>query len=105
MSEKNKKFDFNELNTLAVISLASALTLFGAPAAIITGHIALQQLKTSGAKGRWMALVGVVLGYVGIAFAILFTVLSAFMRVRHGQDFGYEYMDDSMGWGNRGPRQ
>ncbi len=96
MAEKTKKFDFNELNTLAVVSLASALSLFGAPAAVITGHVALQQLKTSDQKGRWMALVGVVLGYVGIASAILFAVLGTFLRLRHGYDYGCMHMYDFM---------
>jgi hypothetical protein len=84
MAEKSKKFNFNELNTLAVISLASAVSLFGAPAAVITGHVALQQLKSSGEKGRWMALTGVVLGYLGIASAILFTIIGAILRFRYG---------------------
>ncbi len=84
MSEPTNKFNFNELNTLAVISLASAVSLFGAPAAVITGHVALQQLKTSGQKGRWMALVGVALGYLGIASAILFTIIAAILRFRYG---------------------
>lgn len=98
MSEKSNKFNFNELNTLAVTSLASALSLFGAPAAVITGHVALQQLKTSGEKGRWMALVGVVLGYAGIASAILFLVVGTILRFRYGHDYGCMHMYDSMCW-------
>ncbi len=93
MSETTtNKFNFNELNNLAVISLASALSLFGAPAAVITGHVALQQLKSSGQKGRWMALVGVVLGYLGIASAILFTIIAAILRFRYGHDYDCMYM-------------
>ena len=96
MSEKSNKFNFNELNTLAVVSLASAVSLFGAPAAVITGHVALQQLKSSGEKGRWMALVGVVLGYIGIASALLFLILGTFLRFRYGHDYGCMHMMDSM---------
>lgn len=102
MAEKSKKFDFNELNSLAVISLASAFTLFGAPAAIITGHVALQQMKTSGQKGRWMALVGVVLGYVGIASAILFAIIGAFLKFRYGHHYGCMPMYDAYCWMDRG---
>jgi hypothetical protein len=91
MAETSNKFNFNELNTLAVISLASAVSLFGAPAAVITGHVALQQLKTSGQKGRWMALVGVVLGYVGIASAILIAIIGAILRYRYGHDYDCMY--------------
>jgi hypothetical protein len=72
------------------------VSLFGAPAAVISGHVALQQLKSSGEKGRWMALVGVVLGYVGIASAILFLVLGTFLRFRYGQDYGCMHMMDAM---------
>jgi uncharacterized membrane protein len=103
MSDASNKFDFNKLNTLAVVSLASALSLFGAPAAVITGHVALQQLKSSGEKGRWMALVGVVLGYLGIASAILVTIIGAVLRYRHGHDYEcvnlYNY--NPMCWGDR----
>ena len=106
MSEETKsnKFNFNELNTLAVASLASGVSLFGAPAAVITGHVALQQLKSSGEKGRWMALVGVVLGYVGIAGAILFTVIGAVLRLRHGHDYGCMDMYNAMCIDDRGLR-
>lgn len=102
MSEKSNKFNFNELNTLAVVSLASAVSLFGAPAAVITGHVALQQLKSSGEKGRWMALVGVVLGYVGIVSAILFLLLGAFLRFRYGHDYGCMHMMDAMCFDGKG---
>ena len=47
MAEKDKKFDFTKLKTLAVVSIATALTSIGAVAAIITGHVALTQIKKS----------------------------------------------------------
>lgn len=101
VAEESNKFNFNELNTLAVVSLASAVSLFGAPAAVISGHVALQQLKTSGQKGRWMALTGVVLGYVGIASALLFLVLGTFLRLRHGDDYGCMHMYEAMCFDDR----
>ena len=101
VTETSNKFNFNELNTLAVVSLASAVSLFGAPAAVISGHVALQQLKTSGQKGRWMALTGLVLGYVGIASAILFFILGAFLRMRHGDDYGCMHMYEAMCFDDR----
>lgn len=61
------KYDFTKLNTLAVVSLASALTGFGVVAAIITGHISLAQIKKTGQNGRPLALAGVILGYAAIA--------------------------------------
>jgi len=93
MSDASNKFDFNKLNTLAVVSLASALSLLGAPAAVITGHVALQQLKSSGEKGRWMAIVGLVLGYLGIASAILLTIIGAVLKFRYGHDCEHYFMN------------
>jgi hypothetical protein len=66
-----KHFDFTSLNTLAVVSLATAVTGFGAIAGIITGHIALAQLKHSGQSGRGLAIAGLAIGYAGIALGLL----------------------------------
>ena len=84
MAEATNKFDYTKLNTLAVVSLATGVTLFGAPAAVITGHIALAQIKDSDQKGRWMAITGLVLGYFGIALALVATIVNAIMYARHG---------------------
>jgi hypothetical protein len=73
----SNKYDYKNLNSLAVVSLASAATGFGAVAAVITGHIALAQLKESNQKGRWMAITGLVLGYASIAFTLLFWTYAA----------------------------
>ena len=89
MAEAKNKFEFSKLNTLAVVSLASAVTLFGAPAAVLTGHVSLAQIKETDAKGRWMAITGLVLGYASIALAVLFTVVGIVVRVKHGVDFDH----------------
>jgi hypothetical protein len=74
------KYDFTKLNTLSVVSLASALTGFGVVAAIITGHISLAQIKKTGQNGRVLALSGVILGYVAIGLWIIGSVFwTAFM--------------------------
>ena len=73
------KYDFTKLNTLSVVSLATALTGFGVVAAIITGHISLAQIKKTGQNGRALALSGVILGYVSIALWILGSVFWAAM--------------------------
>lgn len=70
------RFDWRSLNTLSVVSLASALTGFGALVAIITGHISLAQIKRSQENGRVLAIVGVVLGYLNILTWIIFTTLA-----------------------------
>lgn len=68
------KFDFTSLNTLAVVSLASAVTGFGAAAAVITGHISLAQIKKSDQGGRTMAIVGLAAGYTVIGLWVLSTL-------------------------------
>ena len=89
---KNKKFDFTSLNTLAVVSIASALTSIGAVAAIITGHVALTQIKKSGQSGRGLALAGTIVGYVTIAFWILtsigFLIAGTYLKGRYGMEMG-----------------
>jgi len=81
------KFDFTNLNTLAVVSLASAVTGFGAAAAVITGHVSLAQIKKSQESGRGLAIAGVVAGYTVIGLWILSTVgfvVLTIWGVRHG---------------------
>lgn len=77
-------FNFNSLNTLAVVSLASALTGFGAVAAIVTGHFALAQLKQKPKSGRGMAIAGLVVGYATIGFWIIGGIAMAVLRMRTG---------------------
>jgi hypothetical protein len=102
MADKNEKieaaeapkakahFDFNKLNTLAVVSLATAVTGFGAVAAIITGHISLAQIKKSNESGRPLALVGLILGYVGIALWVLGGIGLGIARIFMSQRYGIE---------------
>lgn len=90
----SKKFDFTSLNTLAVVSIASALTSIGAVAAIITGHVALTQIKRSGESGRGLAIAGTIIGYLTIAlwvvFSIGFFIAGAYLKGRYGMDMPFE---------------
>jgi len=60
-------------NSLAVTSLVSGIVswflcpLVGAVVAVITGHMAHGQIKTSGESGAGMATAGLVLGYIHLA--------------------------------------
>ncbi len=56
-------------NVLAIVSLVTAF--FISLAAIITGHIALGQIKKTGEKGRGLAIAGLVLGYLGLVGGII----------------------------------
>jgi uncharacterized protein with PQ loop repeat len=109
MSDKNEKieaaeapkakahFDFTKLNTLAVVSLATAVTGFGAVAAIVTGHISLAQIKKSNESGRPLALVGLILGYVGIALWVLGGIGMGIARIFMSQRYGIELGDHDGG--------
>ncbi len=61
-------------NTLAIVSLVSSF--FVSLVAVITGHIALGQIKQRGEAGRGLAVAGLIIGYVGIAATALFVVLA-----------------------------
>jgi hypothetical protein len=97
VATENSKFNFNSLNTLAVVSLATALTSIGAVAAVITGHIALAQLKTDEKSGRALALAGLIVGYATIAFWIVAGIGLTWLRMRYGFD-GPAGMNGQMGW-------
>jgi hypothetical protein len=105
-----QRFDFNNLNTLSVVSLATSVTGFGALAGIITGHIALSQVKTSNQSGRPLALAGVIVGYSLIGLGVVGTIARAFIGPKYGfEPMGFngfmpgnpehmgEYRNDDMG--------
>jgi len=64
-------------NTLAIVSLIASISSFvilpfiGSIVGVITGHMSLKQLKTSGEQGRGMALAGTIVGWVGLGLTIL----------------------------------
>lgn len=60
-------------NVLAIVSLVSAF--FVSLAAVITGHIALSQIKRTGEKGRGLAIAGLVLGYLGMLAGIITAII------------------------------
>ena len=87
------KYDYTKLNTLAVVSLATAISWVGSVAGIITGHIALAQIKRSGEKGRGLAITGLVLGYLYVAGSLFFGLLMLLFSMRGWVDGGYGRMD------------
>ncbi|MCU1637028.1 MAG: hypothetical protein JWQ68_2267 [Cryobacterium sp.] len=65
-------------NVLSIVSLVSAF--FIPLAAIITGHIALGQIKRTGEQGRGLAIAGLVLGYLGVfVFLVALVALPALL--------------------------
>ncbi|UFS61169.1 DUF4190 domain-containing protein [Subtercola endophyticus] len=74
---------------LAIVSLILGIVsyftgFFLAIGAIITGHIALSQIKKTGGKGRGMALGGLILGYVSIVVGIIVTILVIVLIIAAG---------------------
>jgi hypothetical protein len=57
-------------NVLAIISFVLAFVV--APGAIVCGHIARRQIRTTGEQGDGLALAGLILGYVFTAGIVLF---------------------------------
>jgi hypothetical protein len=61
-----------QTNAFALVSIILA---FVQPiAAVVFGHIALSQIKRNGDAGRGMALTGLIIGYVYVAFIVLFVI-------------------------------
>ncbi|WP_010203772.1 DUF4190 domain-containing protein [Salinibacterium sp. PAMC 21357] len=63
-------------NVLSIVSLATSV-FFLHIVGIITGHIALSQIKKTGEQGKVLAIVGLVLGYLGFV-AVAISVLAVF---------------------------
>jgi uncharacterized membrane protein YqjE len=72
-------------NTLAVVSLVSGIVswllvpLVGGIVAVVTGHIAKAQIRHTGEEGNTLATVGLVLGYLHLAFLLLLAGLFLFV--------------------------
>jgi hypothetical protein len=57
------------VNTLAVIALV--LGLVGGAPALIFGHLALRQIRAGGERGRVIAVIGTVLGYLWLVVWVI----------------------------------
>jgi Domain of unknown function (DUF4190) len=68
-------------NVLAIVSLVSAF--FISLAGIITGHIALSQIKRTGEKGRGLAIAGLVIGYATLVLGIIVTIVWIAIAVQY----------------------
>lgn len=66
-----------------------------APLAVIFGHIALSQIKKTGEEGRTFALVGLILGYVGIFIGFLFLFFIFWASAFDGYNGYNDYNDYS----------
>lgn len=64
-----------KINVLAIVSLITGIIALSI-VAIITGHIALSQIKKRGEGGKVLAIVGLVLGYLGSLGWIVFWIVN-----------------------------
>lgn len=60
----------SKTNILAIISLVTAIVGFS-PVAIVTGFIALSQIKKSNEEGRGLAIAGLIVGFAGTVVGII----------------------------------
>lgn len=80
-------------NTLALVSMilgiAGFVTAITSIGAIVTGHMALSQIKKRGEEGRGMALTGLILGYVVVALTIIgiILIIAVFGAIASNPDF------------------
>ncbi len=66
-------------NVLAIVSIVAAF--FAPPAAIITGHLALSQIRRTGEEGYMLAKAGLIVGYVFTSFYLLFFAIWLTMMI------------------------
>ncbi|GAA0963364.1 DUF4190 domain-containing protein [Frigoribacterium faeni] len=80
-----------KMNVLAIVSLVASIlsSFFFSIVAVVTGHIALRQIKRTGEQGRVLAIIGLVLGYLGLAGAIVIGIF-VIAAIAAGA-FSYDY--------------
>jgi hypothetical protein len=67
-------------NGLAIASMVLGIVWvywIGSVLALVFGYVARGQIRQSGQKGEGMAIAGIVLGWVGVGFLLLFILLAA----------------------------
>lgn len=74
--------DAPRTNTLAIVSLVTGFCC--AIAAVITGHIALGQIRRTGEAGKGLAVAGLVLGYASMGLTVMVLVLVLFFSAAMG---------------------
>jgi hypothetical protein len=74
-------------NSLAIVSLVTGIAsyavipLVGAIVAVVTGHMARGQIKTTGEGGSGMALAGLILGYLHLVLFAIAVVIGLILLV------------------------
>lgn len=63
-------------NVLSIVSLVTSIIGISL-AGIITGHIALGQIKKTGEQGNVLAIIGLILGYLGLVAGVIIVIAYA----------------------------
>lgn len=66
-------------NLMAILSLIFAFVF--SPAGVVLGHISLSQIKKTGEQGRGLAIAGLIIGYISIAFIVIYIVFIIFIVI------------------------
>jgi len=75
--QQNPQDKYNVLSIISLVTSILAISIVG----IITGHIALSQIKKTGEKGHGLALGGVIVGYLGFVVGIFIFIGSIALLV------------------------
>lgn len=75
-------------NTLAIVSLITSILWFPAVVGVITGHIAISQIKRTGESGRGLAIAGLIIGYLAIAGSVVWMLIWGAL-LAYGASAGY----------------
>ena len=75
--QQNPQDKYNVLSIISLVTSILAISIVG----IITGHIALSQIKKSGEKGHGLALGGLIVGYLGFVVGIFIFIGSMALLV------------------------
>ena len=59
------------MSLIASLAALVIVPFIGSLVGVITGHMALGQIKRSGEEGRGLALAGTIVGWVGLGLAII----------------------------------
>ena len=76
-SQQNPQDKYNVLSIISLVTSILAISLVG----IITGHIAMNQIKKTGEKGYGLALGGLIVGYLGFVVGIFILIGSIALLV------------------------
>ncbi|MDQ1128436.1 hypothetical protein QE381_000564 [Microbacterium sp. SORGH_AS 888] len=76
-------------NVMAILSLVFAFVF--AILGVVFGHIALGQIKRTGEQGRGLAIAGLVIGYIAIAFWVIYIIALIVIAITVGSSSYYSY--------------